>query len=113
MTSVLSTWNTFQSGTCRSPPPLEGGLHYRLLRPALATSGVEDPELATGHWTIEHLSNSPKKMGYNLTKRKESLRNKEEMKQERRKQMIDADGSWIPPTRQLVSRPHSWQLWPH
>jgi len=44
------------------------------------------------------------KMGYNPTKRKESLRKKEEMKQERRKQMIDADGSWIPPvTARLVA----------
>jgi len=31
------------------------------------------------YWTVEHPNNSPKKTGYNLTKRKESLRKKEEM----------------------------------
>jgi len=108
-TSVLSTWNKFQSGTCKSPPPLEGGTPVS----AVPTRPSHQWSRKTPNWLLD--GRAPEQL-YEETglqsdkkKRKESLGKKEEMKQERRKQ--NERRRWVlDPTRQLVSRPHSWLL---
>ena len=94
-TSVLSTWNKFQSGTCRSPPPSRGGTPVSAAPTRPSHQWSRRPR--TGYWTVEHLNNSPKKTGYNPTKKREPEKERRNEARQTKKKTVDADGSWIPP----------------
>jgi len=81
---------TYSSWAPAGAPSLERGLHYRLLRPALATSGVKDPELAVLDGRAPKQLSKENGLQPDKTKR-EPEKEGRNVRQERRKQTIDAD----------------------